>query len=443
MSTDVVTRRRVPVLKFAIALSIALATFVTVECGYRLYIEYKYAKAGYGVTIANVDIHVPTTGYLTPNLDFHWRLFDPAHHLTHDAHVKTNAQGFISSKDYPLARSGKEFRIALVGDSFTACITNDFPWGDALEDELNRDEAFKKKVNADMIRVMNFGTPGAGFHLFARSYVRYAEQFAPDMVVVNYIEDDFPREGDSNLVDDLDTIARSPEPAMAYVRVQEARIRVLGEYSEELVQKYGDPFRIPGLSLSSFFVIEDDNLAFDKAKMDSIKSELANRYFRPRLWKTWRSHAITRLMGSRFQLEPRGAYFPPAAPGVDARVAHAVQALRAIQKRNAHMVVLRNPVYGDLKDKHDVKYTEPLQTALADIEVVRMEKYLPVDRGADDIYKWFNLPSDGHWSNHGAKLYAAAVHQALAERMPGATQDTTSPLPATVRSNEDGAQQRR
>ena len=122
---------------------------------------------------------------------------------------------------------------------------------------------------------------------------------------------------------------------------------------------------------------------------------------------------------------------------------HAVQALRAIQKRNAHILVLRNPVYSDLKDKHDVKYTEPLAAALADIEVVRMEKYLPVERGADDIYKWFNLPSDGHWSNYGAKLYAAAIHKVLAERVPGTTQDTASPLPTTARPNEDGAQQRR
>jgi GDSL-like Lipase/Acylhydrolase len=435
------TRTRLVAFKVTSAVVSVLVACLAVEFGYRCYLDHKYASSGYGVTIVDADIHAPTTGYMTPNLDFHWRMFDASHALVHEAHVKTNAQGFISAKDYPIEKSAKEFRIALIGDSFTACITNDFPWGDALEDELNRDEGFKKKVNADVVRVMNFGTPGAGFHFFARNYVRYAQRFSPDLVVVNYIEDDFPREGDMNLVDDLDALAAAAEPPMAYARVQSARIRVLGNYSEELVRQYGDPFRIPGLALSSFFVIEDDRVAFDKAAMDSIKSELAERYFRPRLWHTWRSHALSRLLGRRFQLEPQGAAFPPASPGIEARVVHAAQGIRAIQKRNARLLVLRNPVYTDLSGKPDLKYTEPLEAALNDIEVVRMEAYLPVARGADDIYKWFNLPSDGHWSNYGAKLYSAAVHQALAERMPAATDDAMPPA-ATAQSSGDAKSRR-
>ncbi len=298
-----VRRRRMLPAKIMLALTVALATYAVVEFSYRLSIYRKHVDAGYGITIVNADIHAATTGYLAPNLDFHWRQFNAEHKLMCDAHVKTNAQGFISAKDYPLPKPPREFRIALIGDSFTACITNDFPWADVLDDELNRDEQFKSRVHADAIRVLNIGTPGAGFHFFASNYVRFAERFAPDLVIVNYIEEDFPREGNSNLLSNLDAIRDAPAPRTDYVQVQQARLRVLGNYSDELAREYGDPLRIPGLALSQFFVIEDDELAMDKAQMDSIKRELAERYFRPRLWRSLRPHALYRVLGAKFQLE--------------------------------------------------------------------------------------------------------------------------------------------
>jgi hypothetical protein len=124
------------------------------------------------------------------------------------------------------------------------------------------------------------------------------------------------------------------------------------------------------------------------------------------------------------------------------QAAHALAGLRAIQQRNPRMIVLRNPIYTDLVGKPEVRCTEELESTAPDIEVVRMERYLPVERGDKDIYKWFNLPHDGHWSNYGATLYGAAASAALAERMPGATGSDAAPAPVAARSNQRDSESR-
>ncbi len=83
-----------------------------------------------------------------------------------------------------------------------------------------------------------------------------------------------------------------------------------------------------------------------------------------------------------------------------------------------------------------------MQAEARDIDIVRMERYLPVQRGAEDIYKWFNLPHDGHWSNYGATLYSAAVHAALLEHLSGMTSDGPVERPATARVEEDSTRNR-
>ena len=53
----------------------------------------------------------------------------------------------------------------------------------------------------------------------------------------------------------------------------------------------------------------------------------------------------------------------------------------------------------------------------ANIKVVRMEQYMPYEKGEEEWRHWYNLPHDGHWSNYGAQLYGEAVYRVIREKL--------------------------
>src|SRR5262249_38186690 len=50
-----------------------------------------------------------------------------------NSHWRTNSYGHVASDDYPTAKPRDEFRIAVIGDSFTANIVNNVRWTETLE----------------------------------------------------------------------------------------------------------------------------------------------------------------------------------------------------------------------------------------------------------------------------------------------------------------------
>ena len=82
-------------------------------------------------------------------------------------------------------------RIAVVGDSLTAAREMRVPWPDLLEDFLRDDSRVAALGRTP--RVYNLGQPGAGFLHFERIARGQADVLDPDLVIVNYIEDDFLR----------------------------------------------------------------------------------------------------------------------------------------------------------------------------------------------------------------------------------------------------------
>lgn len=107
----------------------------------------------------------------------------------------SNNLGFLSDHPYAVARDPQrpEYRIAVFGDSMTGVITATRQWTDYLEKILNASASLRALVNGREFRVYNFGAPGQGFPHFWKMYEEKARQFDPDMLVVNYIELDFPR----------------------------------------------------------------------------------------------------------------------------------------------------------------------------------------------------------------------------------------------------------
>jgi hypothetical protein len=105
---------------------------------------------------------------------------------------RTNRWGHVSRSDYAQHKPMDEFRIAIVGDSFTAGITNNVRWTDLLEDRLNESATWRALVGGRFTRVINFAVDGYGFVQFA-AMLHYVPAFEPDLVMVTFVTDDMFR----------------------------------------------------------------------------------------------------------------------------------------------------------------------------------------------------------------------------------------------------------
>ena len=109
--------------------------------------------------------------------------------------VRTNNLGFLSDRTYQFERDPQnpEYRIVMLGDSMTGPTTSTYQWVDTVEDLLNTSQSLKKSVGGKTFRVYNLGWVAAGFQTFWKAYEKAGQYFSPDLIVVNYIEIDFPR----------------------------------------------------------------------------------------------------------------------------------------------------------------------------------------------------------------------------------------------------------
>src|SRR6266487_3626797 len=106
---------------------------------------------------------------------------------------------------------------------------------------------------------------------------------------------------------------------------------------------------------------------------------------------------------------------PFISPGIisaeqDEKVA--LDVLQFIHTLHKNMLVLHNPVYWYMTGERPTPMLDKFigLAKQANIEIVRMEKYLPFEKGEPEWRRWYNLPQDGHWSDYGAELYGEAVY---------------------------------
>jgi hypothetical protein len=122
--------------------------------------------------------------------------------------VRSNNLGLLSDKTYLFDRDPKnpEYRIVMLGDSMTGPTTSTYQWVDTVEDLLNMSQALRERVGGKQFRVYNLGWVAAGFQTFWKAYEKSGQYFSPDLIVVNYIEIDFPRTDGAHLKDDDEMI---------------------------------------------------------------------------------------------------------------------------------------------------------------------------------------------------------------------------------------------
>lgn len=136
----------------------------------------------------------PDGFYFSPNARFS-TLFAAGGKPLVEYSVRTNALGYLSENEYTPTRdpANPEFRIVVLGDSMTGHTTATRQWVDALEDVLNASAQLRAWAGGKTFRTYNLGWPGAGFPHFSKALREKGFAFDPDLVVVNFIENDFGR----------------------------------------------------------------------------------------------------------------------------------------------------------------------------------------------------------------------------------------------------------
>jgi hypothetical protein len=386
---------------------------------YDRYVNAKYPMAASnkiaGTAPANAE--TKSLAWNTPNGDFHyWRIDEDSRILFKTAYHANNL-GLVSLRDQPVARQEKEFRIVVIGDSFTAAIEMETPWPDILEDNLNADTALREKLGGARVRVYNFGYPAGGFLDF-KQMAENAKILDPDMVVVNFIEADFQR---CNNCFEQDEPADS-RPPLQLVSGQIA-FPVEGESG---VPKVSVTCERPPVSFDtstcrhSFALDAPASIVENPEKLKALKQRILKEFVRGQLWTSPYPYAIRAAMGKPVSLsELRNAEKYVQKPRKarvlteDDVVAQAADVLENVRTTWPRTLFTRHPVYEDLIGKGTDNLTQRLVAEHPSLHVVDMRGYLPMGLEQPEYYGWFCLPADGHMNQRGGQRFAQGMAKAI------------------------------
>lgn len=230
----------------AYGLAVILAGLIAFA-GFEVYARYQFvqryndSERGLPLIIQNQPLHIAETDRLfgrNPKMDpegFYFKVNEAfvtglvlPNGQIQEFVARTNHLGYLSDKQYRMERDPKtpEYRIAVLGDSMTGTTTSTRQWVDTLEDLLNGSGALRKAVGGKVFKTINLGWPGAGFEAFEKAYFEKAKKFTPDLVVVNFIELDFPRTVAGPHLVDMDEAVTKAEQCLRRIATDHANLLI-------------------------------------------------------------------------------------------------------------------------------------------------------------------------------------------------------------------------
>lgn len=347
-------------------------------------IPANYSKQSWAGQVYVPDAHA---GYMyTPN-------FEGERGHPWYSHWRTNSHGHVSKFEYPIEKPPGEYRIAIVGDSMTANITNNVRWTELLEQDLNASPKWKARVGGKFTRVINFAVDGMGMIQFAGMVRHHVMPFQPDFIIVNFVSDDILRrlryvsvpawstDRDANL--------------RAYVKTYLDRINWLSFRSELFAATVGhlwgmqcqlplDPKELLASGPAQKFTNRAEAIATSKAAVADMLSVFPNILFlQIPLFQELENQPIREWRGLVEDLR------------------------KAIPQAN--IVSMRAQMDALLEGKRLKERPDLAGMTLHQITA------LPDDRRLE-IYRWFFLPEDAHYTDYGITLYQREVAKYLMGR---------------------------
>jgi len=406
--------RKNRILGFWLGLVLSAVGF---EAGDRLFQYYSLAIDAH-FAVATIDAPAPSQigrgnvqGYFLPHKKFLFSSYE-ADGVTYETHhIMTNNLGWISRNDYEPRKPG-EYRIGVVGDSFTASLTNSIPWTDVVQVTLNADTAFLASAGIKSFSVMNLGAVGATTPFMANPLAVVAKRLDVDMLIVNLITDALTRQDDGRQLDEKildlrpewDKVSGPAEPDY-----------ILDDVGLNLFCTNGPALLTnPDCKTSPFWEVPH-NVSFSPAKILQIKRAIARQRY---LWtvlltpKPFLLGLFVKAMGS-----PAAAQETPVPAQASDNLSAAVRALEFMRKLGENPLVIHNPVAADLEGTSDHRLFDSFAARIQNrFTVLDMRAYLPIQGGSDVWRQWY-IPGDGHFNDTGAQVYGAAVASFVRERI--------------------------
>jgi hypothetical protein len=369
---------------------------ITFEIGYRAY-KYVTLPDRLFATVAEHSpiapnaatnyIFDPRTGYRYPS-NFEARRGPPWF-----SHWRTNSHGHVSRFEYPQRKPAGEYRIAVVGDSFTANITNNVRWTELLEAHLNASAEWKASVDGRFTRVINFAVDGMGLINFSAMIRHHVPAFEPDLIIVNFVTDDILRR--LRYMNFPDRTADRDDRIRAYVKANYLdRIGWFRLYPELFAATIGHLFGMkPRLPLDHLTLLaEDPAFKFD-TRAEAIRASA-----------TAAREMLAAFPNILFLRAPMfhelDGWTMPQWDGLVQQFHTAVPELPIVPMQPRMEALLEGK---RLKDRPD----------LAGLSWQQMWA-LP-DEHRLELYRWF-FPADFHPTDYGTTLYANEVARFLIER---------------------------
>jgi hypothetical protein len=378
-----------------------LLVYVLLDIGYRAYQFHKLESAEvrlphvFSTFESPLDVLDTKTGFAyKAGTRVHQRLYDqdgvPAPHVST---IVTNNVGLISPDNSVLAKPETEYRIAVIGDSFSATTTSSLTWPTALQQLLNQDPSLAPLVAKKSFKVLNFGLDGTGFVQWPDVYRYKAEQFRPDMLIVNFMWSD---------------------PIRRYI--YRDTVKVGGDdyamiVCASLPATLGNPTCQSALS----FILDPEKPDF-QARALRISKEIHEREVRRLPWFSPYPELLAVLLKGRFGLEPRlvvRSYYAALYDSQEEAFRVSRESLRQLAARNSKLIVLFHPTVEQCLSKKAPEIISDFMRQAADFKIVNMLEALPLNTSEREIRNWYNVPYDSHPSDYGAQVYALAVREQL------------------------------
>jgi hypothetical protein len=365
--------RRLAPADAALLLASILISYLLVEVGYR-YFQY---HSMLDEIVAAAVVQTPTDGEGSsiddPRVGYRYRADIEVGPATRPfpVHYRTNSHGLIAREDFPLVKPADEYRIGVVGDSFTANVTSTLRWTDVLEDRLAASPEWSAIADSHRTRVINFGLDGIGTVQFGAVAEFVALPFDLDLLIVNMLKND---------------VIRKP-----YFRRRQAAV------TRQDISAF---VRDHVMTELSWFEIHPEVFAVTTAGRLGVSPHLTMPVIEAAFSKDY--------------------YFTEADEGAAASAA----AIATILRHFPAALFLLDRSYAEYRDPAGLGPERSLEdksfAALrAQFPSIRWHEVLEPDRAPKsprEVDAWFNVPSDQHKNDLGVRIYGEAVAAFLISR---------------------------
>src|SRR5437588_5570295 len=397
-----------------------LLGFLCVETLYRGYLYYSYIIAPqYLVTTTDVrrmgnDATEAGSVYgpFQPYQPITFTTYDLDNNMVQRLTVPVNNLGWISQYDYARQKQQGEYRIAVIGDSMTASQNNEIPWPDVVQRRLNADTELLKMLAIEKMTVLNLGVAGASMQYMAFPLAFVARRFSPDMTVVNFIYEDLARRHEDASEKRRAEPVRpprddAPPPVIIPPHMTVEGVEIPFHYCLSGTMEQSNPT----CKLSPIWYVPG-SIQLDKQALLHIKRKAAREMLSHQLVTSLKPFAVMAVLGRpTIPSPPKPIYVKKLLPdGLKSswkKAVHAVargrdtedmeislRALKFIGTLHKEMLVLHNPVYWYMTGERPTPTLEKFigMAEGANIKVVRMEQYMPYEKGEEEWRHWYNLP---------------------------------------------------